>query len=203
MNALSPFQAYTHYLRDTELVPYVYEYVMDWDDAADVVREAVTEVLSHESDFDSSTGPEGLRNWLRKICRRKAKSYQPATSTERYTDWGNGGDEMDDDPDEFAEKLGTAQAFYHHRKHLLTPMQQKCFSAEIAGESQTEAAQWLGVSVQNVNQHLQYAKKKMNYREYLRATSKAQQDRARSTEAEAARRTMDALLANIRAEQQK
>ena len=73
------YVAYVHYLAETELEQLAYRLVKDRADAEDIVRETVAEALRRESEFDASTGTDGLKSWVLGICTRQGESYRPQT----------------------------------------------------------------------------------------------------------------------------
>lgn len=136
--ALSEFAAYVQYLAETELVGYTYRIVEDKNDAMDIVREVMEFALEREEEFDPSAGPEGLREWLRTLCRKSAKTYVPLACEEESPVFGDEARyyaHYDDKPEQ-QWQAESALLLYRICRPLLTPLQLECFEAMLAGEKQ-------------------------------------------------------------------
>jgi len=99
------FVAYVHYLAETELEKVAYRLVKDRADAEDIVRETVAEALRRETEFDASTGTEGLKNWVLAICTSQAESYRPTSLREQIPVLRNARRTSYDTPEEREDPL--------------------------------------------------------------------------------------------------
>jgi DNA-directed RNA polymerase specialized sigma24 family protein len=179
---LDEFAALVHYLYEADLKEYAFEvletrrepmlkyrvYIRGGcsgrSDAEDLANWTKREAFRRRHEFDPQTGADGLKNWLREICRKEGKRTVPVTLEEccviadhqeyGWTDW-----------QQREGLLRLAGSRFHQREGTLTPQQKACFIGEIKGETQVETARRLGIAPQTVDQHRRAAIAKMTAKE--------------------------------------
>jgi DNA-directed RNA polymerase specialized sigma24 family protein len=168
-------------------------------DAEDLANCTVRQAFQRREEFDRGLGPEGLRTWLRQLCREEASKTSFTTYDDSFVFANSSKDYTFQDRLQHDDLLEKAVKHFHTRATALTPQQEECFIDDIRGETQVQTAHRLGITPQTVNQHLLAAKQKMRAKEMPTVRKSARRTPHKRTLAEARRSRFvaDLLLRNL------
>lgn len=168
---LAPLQA--------ELLAYARTRTRSQEAAEDVLRAAIVIAIEKEDMFDLSSGPSGLRAWMKAIIRNvaaregrtqaKQRLHEEAWNSPGGNDYyATAGDEAEvaaagqDDWDDLRAHLERLrEAKFRLDKIKFTERQAACLLAHLKGEDQMVTAEKLGIAQPTVHEHLQAAIKKL------------------------------------------